>query len=685
MEATMADSDQTTANQSATDPSETVPKGTPESYFTPTDLAENEFEIGLVLGGTVSVGSYTAGVLDFLIEALDAWETAKHEDPANTPNHRVRLRIITGTSGGGISAVLTARALHYRFAPAASGTPAAILACNPFYDIWVKQPSLEKMLHSDDLEGDPSPALNSLLNGNVLTAIANRGVNYPAPDQLAVVENGKPVASNAEMGEPTGHANEHDAELAVRDAKPGERPYIHNPLPVIVTHSNVTGVPYEQRFEGDVRSEFYTNHADYVRVYFDYPGPKTAGQPDLISDAVGVLEPSGRAPGGPLANPATKPANLSILGWSDLVPFVLGTSAFPVGLPARTISRSALHYVYRFVWSTADGSYQWIRPVWSRFISPAQADSYNFPSLDGGCTNNEPITLARQSLEGLRPLYGATAASTEAATARRAIVLVDPLCETPPQSQPDQSLALLSIAQPAASMFVSSNRFATADMADFIHPAMYTRFLVAPRRTDVLNPLKPPTVGGDALCGTGLGAFLGFVSEAYRDHDFMLGRYNCQAFLAKTLTLAKEHPVFGGVPPGLPPGDLPQPDAGQLPLIPLCGSAKEVFDQPEWPIDAFNPIQLKKLLRKRIRKVLYSSEGLLQRNPLERIVFAIGNIWIAHKLTTQFLKQITLACINKHLLSGAAAPRLASKSRAKAITEGNQASPPGTPPVEQHS
>ncbi len=33
----------------------------------------NTFELALVLGGTVSAGAYTAGALDFLIEALDSW------------------------------------------------------------------------------------------------------------------------------------------------------------------------------------------------------------------------------------------------------------------------------------------------------------------------------------------------------------------------------------------------------------------------------------------------------------------------------------------------------------------------------------------------------------------------------------------------------------------------------------
>ena len=35
---------------------------------------EGVFRLGLVLNGTVAAGAWTAGVLDFLVEALDLWE-----------------------------------------------------------------------------------------------------------------------------------------------------------------------------------------------------------------------------------------------------------------------------------------------------------------------------------------------------------------------------------------------------------------------------------------------------------------------------------------------------------------------------------------------------------------------------------------------------------------------------------
>lgn len=56
------------------------------------------FEIAIMMAGAVSAGAYTAGVMDFLVEALDAWNTAKAYDDAKgltgtpgqlVPHHKV--------------------------------------------------------------------------------------------------------------------------------------------------------------------------------------------------------------------------------------------------------------------------------------------------------------------------------------------------------------------------------------------------------------------------------------------------------------------------------------------------------------------------------------------------------------------------------------------------------------------
>lgn len=649
----MAENDQNVPRTTTQQEFPPVPQGTPVMYFNPTKLETNEFEIGLVLGGTVSVGSYTAGVLDFLIEALDCWEKARKDLADRTPKHRVRLRIITGTSGGGVNAIIAARALHYRFPPARLNAPPQDLANNPFYDIWVNDISLEKLLKRQDLEGKPPKPVLSLLNGNVLTSIAQKGLTFPPPGS------------------------------GILPIEPGQRSYLHNPLPVIVTQSNVTGVPYRQQYTSakqSINAEYFSNHADYTRLYFDYPGSATHGQPELIGDGIGVYVPKGAWNIGPVqsanqndhesADDLAGARGLGVLDWTVLGPFVLSTCAFPVGFPARKVSRNAGHYAYRFTWSSASGSYEWLTPVWASFVGPGQAAAFSFFSLDGGCTDNTPIALASQSVEGLEPLEpaargeapgtsekGATRDdATDAAATRktppcppwRALILVDPLCETPSLPLDGNEQPLLNTLGPMLDMFISSNRFETADMADFLHPEVYTRFLVAPKQTGLTQ--ETSLLGAEALCGTGLGAFLGFAKRDFRHHDFYLGRSNCQAFLAATLTLPEDHPLFCDPKPVIPATYTgPRPDR-ELPIIPLLGNAAISEIPPMWPTGPLDFSKLKWPLRMRICAILRASERLFpHRNSGERLLFFLGNIWIAHKLTTLFLSTLTEACRQKKL------------------------------------
>jgi hypothetical protein len=87
--------------------------------------SENTFEVALVLGGTVSAGAYTAGAVDFLIEALDCWTRLRDKPGGDltAPKHKIILRVITGTSGGGVNAAIAARALAYDYPHVVRATP----------------------------------------------------------------------------------------------------------------------------------------------------------------------------------------------------------------------------------------------------------------------------------------------------------------------------------------------------------------------------------------------------------------------------------------------------------------------------------------------------------------------------------------------------------------------------------
>jgi len=43
---------------------------------------DSSFRIGLALSGAISAGAYTAGVLDYLFQALNAWERERESGSA---------------------------------------------------------------------------------------------------------------------------------------------------------------------------------------------------------------------------------------------------------------------------------------------------------------------------------------------------------------------------------------------------------------------------------------------------------------------------------------------------------------------------------------------------------------------------------------------------------------------------
>jgi predicted acylesterase/phospholipase RssA len=70
--------------------------------------SDRVFELGIVLAGAVSAGAYSAGVMDFLIEALDAFEAAKADPGWDGPTHVTRVPVMAGASAGGMTAAVAA-------------------------------------------------------------------------------------------------------------------------------------------------------------------------------------------------------------------------------------------------------------------------------------------------------------------------------------------------------------------------------------------------------------------------------------------------------------------------------------------------------------------------------------------------------------------------------------------------
>jgi len=115
-------------------------------------------KLAITIAGAVSLGSYEAGVL---FEVLDA--IRQHNDnPATSPDDKVVIDVITGASAGGMTAVILAQKLLY------SAQEFQGAYDNPLYNTWVKRISLSGLQSPEENES----ALQSLFSSNLIDAIS---------------------------------------------------------------------------------------------------------------------------------------------------------------------------------------------------------------------------------------------------------------------------------------------------------------------------------------------------------------------------------------------------------------------------------------------------------------------------------------------------------------------------------
>lgn len=381
-------------------------------------LGADVFEFALTLGGTVSAGAYTAGVLDYILEALDHWERAKQAGSPDAPTHRAVLSTITGTSGGAINGAIFLRAAGFAF-------PHGAVAQNPFYNVWVNGVGIEALLTPDN----PVSGLQALFNTTAFVTLANDIVKQTGPA----------LGSDA--------------------VTPNSRGFLADPLRLCAMVANVTGIPYRISFRGQSKlGHDLVAHEDFVRFGLAVPG--------------GVVNASQSRPDEfPLAS--ISPAN-----WDMVAATALCTSAFPAAFPSQPLKRNqdVVGYRVAVVPGEKPGSAEIAQlvPLWSSLSGAVVNGELNTVNVDGGTVNNEPLNYARVALAGYaaRNNRGATDAD-------RAVVLVDPFSD-PESLGPSKPPDFAGLLGPLVNTLVYQGRMKPEDIALANDYDTFSRFLVAP-------------------------------------------------------------------------------------------------------------------------------------------------------------------------------------------------------------
>ncbi len=115
--------------------------------------------LAITISGAVSLGSYEAGVLWEILDAI----RQHNGNPLTSPADRIQVDTLTGASAGGMTAIILGQKLLY------SGDQFISPYDNPVYNCWVKRISLEGLQGTQPEE----PAPHSIFSSNLIAQISN--------------------------------------------------------------------------------------------------------------------------------------------------------------------------------------------------------------------------------------------------------------------------------------------------------------------------------------------------------------------------------------------------------------------------------------------------------------------------------------------------------------------------------
>jgi hypothetical protein len=442
------------------------------------------FSLGICMAGAVSAGAYTAGVMDYLLEALEAYEQ-KRGTPG-FPSHKVVIPVIGGASAGGMTSIITAAAMQQGIKPI--DLPGKDLLAerpeNILYHSWVdltEEDMFAAMLETDDIkDGDVVSAFNCAF----IDKVAERTLIPPKPDSINWKE------------------------------RPG---YLAEDLKLFTTLSNLQGYSYDVNFKsadaGEHRPYYMQMHNDYACFQLTWD--------QLATAQLGWL-----------------PLNIRFrTNTSIAIEAAMATGAFPVGLKARTVTRPAAIVNNNQLFDKK-----------AREAIKTERDPYQTLNIDGGMINNEPFDKVRGQLAKVTGQNNPKEYENFATFKSTVLMIAPFPSEKPSVITMSAKLlhiiglTLSAMISQMRSKPSEINDALNDDCAGqfLIDPSR--AFFKAN------GEMEAPVHGERAIACGALGGFSGFLNKEFRVHDYFLGRYNCKIFLRDYFTIPDDakstNPIF---------------------------------------------------------------------------------------------------------------------------------------------
>ncbi|MFZ2889556.1 hypothetical protein, partial [Sulfuricurvum sp.] len=119
--------------------------------------------------------------------------------------------------------------------------------------------------------------------------------------------------------------------------------------------------------------------------------------------------------------------------------------------------------------------------------------------------------------------------------AHRSVIMVDPFPAEPLEPFTYGNKTLFDMASKLFGSLKEQARFKPEEFELAADQNIFSRYLIAPSRDDAQT--------GHELASASVGAFGGFLSEKFRQHDFQLGRKNAQSFLMNYFYIGVANPI----------------------------------------------------------------------------------------------------------------------------------------------
>jgi len=539
------------------------------------------YPIAICMAGAVSAGTYSAGAMAVLLEAIRRWEDANLNLPSR-PKHRISIKGMSGASAGSVQAALSSLEIFSKEQSRELGKEA-----------WLSV-DLTQLLNLSDIENG-SFKLQSVLNTDVLRA------------KTTDVLNG----------------------FEWVDKWPD---YIDDEFEVRLSVTNLRGVPYNVKLPSTNRVDFgMSQHNEYLHFHFSKDevedsshftvtvkdNPRMDTQLEMLTS--GALASSAF----PVAfepveinRPQSPDTHKDIHDLRTWLKAEDASSAFDDASGTKT---SQINY------SWTDRS-----PAWNTNYGVKNI----FYAVDGGVTNNEPILEAFKILAGdhTADWSGLNKLDSEDLDKDGRVIMIDPFPNSLDRRITDKKLRIDSLLSTIRSALIGHARFSEPIMvSDYLKDRVGLVYPSNPLRESDNDSTQDPDEQMLAIKSGALAGFSGFLKKDFLEHDYELGRLNMQRFLRYHFTVPASHKLVDGDTDFIEQFGIDKDGEKHVPIIPVyhkddSSESFSIFNMPESEKEQYYRDKLIKFDEKFTRQ----DKKDLKRNLNKRLGKVVTELMSAH-------------------------------------------------------